>query len=95
MIGVALVLGPLLSVAYAAAMQITIKTLTSKSIPLDVDSRDTIKSVKVKLEAREGYPVDQQRFIYHGQQLDNDHTLADYKVQSGDTLRLVMQLRGG
>ena len=94
-LGVALVIAPMVSMAYASAIHITVKTLTGKSIPLDVDTGDTIKVVKEKIETKEGYPEDQQRLIYHGQQLEDDHTLADYKVQADDTLHLVMRLRGG
>jgi hypothetical protein len=94
-LGAVLVLAPMVSVAHAAAIHITVKTLTGKAIALDVDTGDTIKVVKEKLETKEGYPASQQRLIYHGQQLDDDHTLADYKVQADDTLHLVMRLRGG
>jgi ubiquitin C len=94
-LGVALVIAPMVSVAYAAAIHITVKTLTGKSIPLDVDTGDTIKVVKEKIETKEGYPSDQQRLIYHGQQLEDDRTVADYKVRPDDTLHLVMRLRGG
>jgi len=48
-LGVALVIAPMVSVAYAAAIHITVKTLTGKSIPLDVDTGDTIKVVKEKI----------------------------------------------
>jgi ubiquitin C len=94
-LGVVLALAPMVSVAQAAAIHITVKTLTGKSIPLDVDTGDTIKVVKEKIETKEGYPVDQQRLIYHGQQLQDDNTIADYKVQADDTLHLVIRLRGG
>jgi ubiquitin C len=94
-LGIALAIAPVVSVAYAAVIHITVKTLTGKSIPLDVDTGDTIKVVKEKIEAKEGYPADQQRLIYHGQQLEDDHTVADYKVQADDTVHLVMRLRGG
>lgn len=94
-LGVALVMAPMVSVAHAAAIHITVKTLTGKAIALDVDTGDTIKVVKEKIETKEGYPAFQQRLMYHGQQLEDDHTLADYKVQADDTLHLVMRLRGG
>ncbi|MEQ1755126.1 MAG: ubiquitin-like protein [Micropepsaceae bacterium] len=94
-IGAALSVMPMASVSHATALKITIKTLTAKAIQLDVDTDDTIKAVKEKLEAKEGYPASEQRLIYHGQQLEDAHTLADYKVSTGDTLHLVMRLRGG
>lgn len=90
-----LALGSLAAQSFAAPLHVTVKTLTGKSIPLDVDTGDTIKLVKEKIETKEGYPADQQRLIFHGQQLEDDHTLADYKVLEGDTLHLVMRLRGG
>ncbi|XP_030609188.1 NEDD8 [Archocentrus centrarchus] len=76
-------------------MLIKVKTLTGKEIEIDIEPTDKVERIKERVEEKEGIPPQQQRLIYSGKQMNDEKTAADYKIQGGSVLHLVLALRGG
>jgi ubiquitin len=75
--------------------QIFVTALCGKTITIDIDSSDTIGSVKDKIQDKEGVPPDQQRLLFRDKELENDRTLASYGIHKDCSLKLRLRLRGG
>ena len=72
-------------------MQIFVKTLTGRTINVEVEKTDTIRRVKERIHDKEGVPVGQQKLIFAGRQLEDDQTISDYHIQKESTVHLILK----
>lgn len=75
-------------------MIVYIKTLTGKTLMINVDQNESIEGLKEKIQEKEGIPPDQQRIIFAGQELSDEKHFEDYSIKKEATLHLVIRLRG-
>lgn len=72
-------------------MQIFIQTITGKTITLEVESSDTIYTLKQKIHNKEGIPIDCIRLIYAGKILEEERTLSDYNIRKETKITAILR----
>lgn len=82
-------------VSNQGSIQVFVKTLTGKTLTLEIHPDDSINHVKAKIEDREGVPAQDQRLVFAQSNLDGARTVAEYGITKDSTLHLVLNLRGG
>lgn len=70
--------------------QVYVKTLTGNTIAVNMDDNDTVENIKIRIQEQEGTPVNQQRLLFAGQELENGRRLSEYNIQNRSTLHLVL-----
>jgi ubiquitin C len=78
--------------ALLGGQQLFVKTLTGKTVSVEVEEGDRIEDVKAKIHEKEGIPPEQQRLIFNGKQLDNHKTIGDYDIEDGPSVHMVTQI---
>mmetsp|Transcript_2885 Transcript_2885/g.4211 ORF Transcript_2885/g.4211 Transcript_2885/m.4211 type:complete len:477 (+) Transcript_2885:1002-2432(+) len=79
----------------SACTFIFIKTLTGKTITIEFNVAMTTIDLKKMIRNKEGIPTDQQRIIFNGKNMEDTKFLSSgHGVNPGDTLHLILRLRG-
>ncbi|XP_060763892.1 polyubiquitin-B-like isoform X2 [Neoarius graeffei] len=75
--------------------QVFVKNEKGQTKTYNITDDETVDQLMAEICQIEGVPVDQQRLIYNGQQLNSGRKLKDYNIISGSTIYMTLRLRGG
>jgi hypothetical protein len=76
-------------------MLIKVKNITNVICEYNVEIEDSILSLKDQIQEKEGIPTAQIKLLAKGKQLDDEKLFSEYKLEAGDTVNMVLSLRGG
>ena len=69
-------------------MQICVDMPSGRTLELELETTETVKYIKTKIQDSEGIPSDQQRLLFAGKQLKNCSTILDCSIKNNSTLCL-------
>uniref|UniRef100_A0A3B4ETV3 Ubiquitin-like domain-containing protein n=1 Tax=Pundamilia nyererei TaxID=303518 RepID=A0A3B4ETV3_9CICH len=76
-------------------LTVTVIAVNGSKFELEVESDDTVESLKLRIKEKDGTPPDQQRIINEGRELTDGHCLSDYNIQHRSIVYVTLRLRGG
>lgn len=79
----------------ASCFQIFVKSMTGKVIEVTINTTSLISDVKYVIFEKEGIPVDQQRLVFNGKQLEDKMSIGSYGISTSSIVHLILRLRGG
>lgn len=69
-------------------IQVTVRTINDKPLHVILPPESTARMLKEKINEMAGIPVDEQRLLYGGMQLDDSRTLSDYRLKNQSMIQL-------
>ena len=87
--------GDLIKIIKRNTYQVFLKTLTQKTVTINVDANDTIARFKYSIQDKEGIPPDQLRLLFSGKKLEDEKTISYYNIQKESTIHIILYWLGG
>ncbi|XP_026066801.1 polyubiquitin 12-like [Carassius auratus] len=75
--------------------QVFVRNEKGQTGTYEVDINETVDQLQAKIYRKERVPVDQQRLIFNGRQLESGRKLQEYDISSGSSIHMTLRLRGG